>query len=872
VPSLRVFPGEANPSLCEVGGKAAALMRLSEAGLSVPPGAVLTTDFFAPWFAALEATEAWAILIGSPSEAWPESCAALAAKVADLPLDAAQHETLAALREALDGSLFAVRSSSPEEDLGSASFAGGYETVLGVTRGKLESAIRNCFASSLDARVLLYKQERGFDPFSPRLAVVVQTQIDSEVSGVGFSLNPITNDYDEAVFDASWGLGESVVSGAVTPDHFVVNRASGEILSRELGTKKSSLHLDHAGGLQSRFGYRSVELCLDDEMLGELVAAIATIEALFGLPVDIEFCFAEGMLFILQARPITAWVPLPETMLTPPGARRRIYMDIALSGGLTINAPISPIGQSWMARFARELVQTYLGELPVELGPDDQMWFLEGGRMYQDLSNLLWLVSPARLAKGMRGKDALMADTIANVSAAEYRAATRPSWVSLRMALAYPGIVWRLRRVLFRVILSALAPARARRTYDREVKAFEAEFAALPDASIPELIARHSERVIRHVLEVTMPGMMLSLSGLSLAEWIVPARHKVLGDLLQRGFEGNVVVDMGAALYRMSRLLEPADMADPEVLAQRLKAGELPPPFLVAWQDFLSRYGWRGPHEVDLGSERYADAPLLALRQMCMMSGSDFDPEVVHRAHQGERRAAYAELMSRMGFVRRALLRRAYRWIDLFGGTRDTPKHDYLMFFAALRRRAMYEGQRFVAAGRLDEANEVLSLSLEQIEEARHDAELDLRQCAEQNTAFLEKLRALVRSFPAVIDSRGRILRPAPREELPGQLRGQAISPGVVRGRVNVLNHPNEKPVKPGDILVAHTTDPGWTPLFVNAAAVVLEVGGMLQHGAVVAREYGKPCVGGISRLLERLHDGQLVEVDGNEGVVRILE
>lgn len=869
--SLQTFKGSAQPDLLKVGGKAASLISLSRALFPVPDGAVLTTDFFAPFFAAVKTTALWAKLVASPVDDWPSLCAAIQAEVKHLPFDAAQNATLASLRGTLEGHLFAVRSSSPEEDLGTASFAGGYETVLGVSLEKLEGAIRHCFVSSFDARLLRYKKERGFDPFSPRIAVIVQTQIDSEVAGVGFSLNPLTNDYDEAVIDASWGLGESVVSGAVTPDHFVVNRVSGEILARELGSKQSALHLETDGGLRSSAAFRSSEYCLDDRQLGELVAAIAAIEAFFGRPVDIEFCYAGGSLYLLQARPITSWVPLPETMQTPPGERRRVYMDIALSGGLTINAPISPIGQSWMARFARELVKTYLGELPVPLGPDDQMWFLEGGRMYQDLSNLLWLVSPARLAKGMRGKDALMADTIATLSAAEYRAAKRPSWVSLRMALAYPGIVWRLRRVLFRVAQVAVAPQRARRVYEREVAAFEAEFAVLPDAPIPELIAEHSQRVIRHVIEVTMPGMVLALSGPSLVEWILPARYKELGDRLQRGFEGNVVVDMGAALHRMSRLLEPADRVDPELLARRLEAGDLPAPFIAAWRDFLGRYGWRGPHEVDLGSARYADAPKLALRQMCMMANSDFDPESVCRRHKEERREAYAELMTKLGFLRRSVLRRAYSWIDLFGGARDTPKHDYLLFFAAVRRRAIREGQNFVIAGRLDHADQVLDLTLEEIEAAKHDADLDLRACAARNTVFLDQLRAQVRSFPAVIDSRGRILRPAPRQEEPGQLRGQAISPGVVRGRVNVLHHPNEKPVLPGDVLVAHTTDPGWTPLFVNAAAVVLEVGGMLQHGAVVAREYGKPCVGGISRLLERLHDGQLVEVDGNQGWVRIL-
>jgi len=141
----------------------------------------------------------------------------------------------------------------------------------------------------------------------------------------------------------------------------------------------------------------------------------------------------------------------------------------------------------------------------------------------------------------------------------------------------------------------------------------------------------------------------------------------------------------------------------------------------------------------------------------------------------------------------------------------------------------------------------------------------------ETRTRFLNKLKAQVRTFPPVIDSRGRILRPPPRAERAGELTGMAVSPGIVTGPVKLLHNPHEKRVNKGDVLVAYTTDPGWTPLFVNAGAIVLEVGGMLQHGAVVAREYGKPCVAGIDGVMTKLQDAQQVEVDGTAGVVRLL-
>lgn len=161
-------------------------------------------------------------------------------------------------------------------------------------------------------------------------------------------------------------------------------------------------------------------------------------------------------------------------------------------------------------------------------------------------------------------------------------------------------------------------------------------------------------------------------------------------------------------------------------------------------------------------------------------------------------------------------------------------------------------------------------MTLDDFDRAESDDTLDLRALVARRGAFYRDVKSRVRHFPHLIDSRGRILKPV-RDYQPGELRGVAVSPGIVRGPANVLDSPLDKTLRPGDVLVAHTTDPGWTPLFINAAAVLLEVGGELQHGALLAREYGKPCVAGIVGLMERLEDGQIVEVDGDQGVVRIL-
>jgi len=328
---------------------------------------------------------------------------------------------------------------------------------------------------------------------------------------------------------------------------------------------------------------------------------------------------------------------------------------------------------------------------------------------------------------------------------------------------------------------------------------------------------------------------------------------------------------MGIALHRLARLLTPADVEDVARLSERVRAREMPAEFLREWDAFLSRYGCRGPLEMDVASPRYADDPSLAVRQMSFMVGEEgFDPAAAQAGHVKERQSAYEELVRRSGWLRRPLLRRIYRVRELFGGTRDTAKHHAVLFLYALRKRALIEGRRLVEEGRLDAAEDVFALTFDDLQAAASDASVDLRKRSADRAAAVEALRTRVTEFPVVIDSRGRILRPPRREERVGEATGVAVSPGVATGRIKVLHNPYEKRVDRGDVLVAYTTDPGWTPLFVNAAAVLLEVGGVLQHGAVIAREYGKPCVVGIDGLMSRFHDGQTVEVDGTAGVVRL--
>lgn len=880
------LPSKVIPPLAAVGGKALSLYKLAALGFRVPPGIVLTTEFFAPWFERLAQTATWSELAEASSERWSPLCDDLKAQATDLPLDALQASALEQLRGRLaksgSESRYAARSSSPEEDLASTSFAGGYETRLGVPAEKVEQAIRACFLSSLDFRVFTYKRANGLNPFAPNIAVLIQEQIDSESAGVAFSMNPLTNDYDEAVINANWGLGETVVAGLATPDHFLIDKVGRTVLSSEIGAKQCVHRLHPDGGTLTEVsgGCSPGLACLDSKRALEITDALCQIEAAYGFPVDVEWAVANGKLYLLQARPITAFIPLPPEMKTRPGERRRLYADISLSSGLTINAPISTMGLEWMQEVMFAMFKPYIGRFQLSIEPRRCLWFFSGHRMYQDLSNVLWFISPQRLGRAGRESDALMAETIFHLDRKRYRAERRPSWLGFSVFRILPRLSWGLSKLAWKILLALLFPRWAAARHHQDVAAYSEAIEEIerdPATPLSEFRALTAEMMARQVFSKAFPAMAAYLLAHNRLDSIVGRRDSerlALAQKLKLGFRGNVVVEMGRALFELAQRLDPQRFNDLPRLLDDLNSRRLPADFLEGWDNFLKRFGCRGPSEMDLGQPRYGDDPSIALGQMARMvaNGQTFDPGAAQERLIDERLHAYEQLRKKLGWIRRLFLRRAHTLLDLFGGTRDTPKQMNLLAYHAVRKRVIREGETLQREGRLDTSAQIFDLSFHDIEKAALDPTLDLRDLHQQRVVFKRQLERQAHTFPGLIDSRGRILRPPVGKDVPGEIHGTPISSGIVSGRVKVLRSPDEKAVEPGEVLVAYTTDPGWTPLFVNAAAIILEVGGILQHGAVVAREYGKPCVAGIDRVTTRLKDGQLVEVDGSLGIVRQLD
>jgi rifampicin phosphotransferase len=850
------FPGGSAATLAAVGGKGLSLIKSSQSGLPVPPGFVLSVEFFRPWLDQLKATTEWSEFIKARPEQMQKACAALKSASANFTFTKEQREIVEHfLQDFEQAALFAVRSSSPEEDLEGASFAGGYETILGVNKSAIESAVLRAFASCLDFRVAAYKLEHGFDAFSPKIAVVVQRQIASDVAGVGFSINPITNNFDEVVINANFGLGETVVAGLATPDTFGVNKVTRSVAHRQLGDKETSIWLEPSGGTSEKPATDREKFTLNDQQILELSDLIVKVEKLYEKPIDTEWALADNKFYLLQARPITAYVQLAPNLVTPPGGHKYLYIDVTIVvQGLY--KPMSSMGTAVVARFLRAAGEQVLGMNP--LGEAQKsIAIVQNGRVYVNASMLLAGFGQDKICHVLTSMDPITSRALAEADEAEY-AAKREGFAlpPLHLLAQMPEIAWHL-------IEARLLPEHVHKNLVPAISKFMSEIreSAQSNLSVWELADELIPKTFKFIFAHSVPLFMTSrmaLEHLQSQARDAGASEAQLGKL-ERALPNNVTTEMGLALYHLAVL-------DPETTTYRDE-----------WNQFINLYGHRGAEEFDIASPRYRDQPELLKAQINTLrqtAQTDDNPQARFEKAKVERHAAFEEIseqiQKRDGGLQLRRFQSLYRVYETLAGYREM--HKYLLIFTIdqLRQRLLKHADGLLAEGRLDSKVQVFDLTLDDLKKAASDGKYDLRIAAATNREFADRL-ASGPALPAIFDSRGRILRPVPPQPREGEVAGTPISPGVVRGRIKVLHSPDEKPFLRGEILVARATDPGWTPLFINAAALILEIGGMLQHGALVAREYGLPCVSGIPNATALWQDGDLVEVDGASGIIRVI-
>ncbi|MDV8147503.1 PEP/pyruvate-binding domain-containing protein [Arthrobacter sp. B10-11] len=877
--------------LARVGGKAANLGETTRAGLPVPPGFCLTTEAYrrAVSPAGLEGVHGALAATGDHDLAALATLAARARELilgVDVPpeIAAAVRQSYAALGTDVP---VAVRSSATAEDLPLASFAGQQDTYLNVVGADaVLDAVRRCWASLWTDRAVAYRATHGISPSTVALAVVVQRMVDAAVAGVLFTANPVTGRRQEAVIDASPGLGEAVVSGAVNPDHFVVDTATGAITERRPGDKAIAIRPLPGGGTERTVLPPDSGPSLDDAQVRELAALGSTVEQHYGAPQDIEWAIdAADKLWLVQSRPITTLYPLPDPrpdLPEPDGIR--VFLCFSLAQGLT--RPLTPMGMAGFRLIAGSVARSAGFDVP-EPRNGPAPYRQAGQRLFVDLTPVVRSsVGRAIVPRVFDIMEARSAAVLRRLFAdPRFTVTTRTPWRVLRhvVPLAAKG---RVPESLFRALLRPEAALQRAETFGGRLRA---SLAVPADATASERL-NHAERILGGKLFPIVPAV-LPLPALGFASLAVAGKLAGAGtnsgalQAVLRGLPNNVTTEMDLALWHLATAIRAHpgaaavfEGASPRELARQYRSGGLPAVVQSGLAGFLARYGHRAVAEIDLGMPRWSDDPTHILGVLANYLKLDDPALAPDRQFANAAREAEAQ-MERLvavagsrggpaGRLRARLVRGALRRTRMFAGLRELPKYHIVEGLAAVRKDLSAVGAELAAAGRIGEADDIFFLDFAEAHRALAGASFR-EVVAERREAYDAELGR--RRIPRVLLSDGtepEALQAAGTGAAAGVLSGTPASAGTVTARARVILDPQGAALEPGEILVAPSTDPGWTPLFLTAGGLVMEMGGPNSHGAVVAREYGIPAVVGVPDATAIISSGQVITLDGGAGTV----
>ncbi|MBV1851716.1 PEP/pyruvate-binding domain-containing protein [Catellatospora tritici] len=873
--------------LAAVGGKAGNLGELTRAGLPVPPGFCLTTEAYRQATEAADLNELFDALEHAAATD-VAALTALAARARAAVLAAPVPAGIAAAvaegyaRLGADAPV-AVRSSATAEDLPFASFAGQQDTYLNVVgEAAVLDAVRRCWASLWTDRAVVYRATNGIDDRTVRLAVVVQRMVDSAVAGVLFTANPVTGRRRQAVIDAAPGLGEAVVSGAVNPDHFVVDTARETILHRRLGDKRLAVRSLPGGGTEHVARADGADAaCLTDAQVLALARLGDRVETHYGAPQDTEWAVdGDGTLWLTQARPITTLYPLPEHAPAPEDDLR-VYFCFSVAQG--VFRPITPAGMAGFRLIGSGAARLFGFPVADPLtGPPP---FTEAGRrVFFDVTTAARSrVGQALIPKVLGVMEARSAAVFRELFTDPRLSVTRPSRLPFLRRVGRVALRYKVPPYLVHALVK---PEVARARVERIDAELDVRLAAPADLAaeqrldwIERLLADEVAPMLPRILPVAAAGFV----ALGLADRLL-GTDAGTGELqaVLRGIPHNVTTEMDLELWHVAVRLR-ADETSARVLrtekvdelAHRYAAGTLPDLAQGELKSFLRRYGHRAVAEIDLGMPRWADDPrylLGVLANYLRMSPEDSaqsSPDRLFAQGAAEAEAQIETLAGRArrrGRLRARLVRGLLARARALAGVRELPKYYLVRIIAAARAQLGLVGEQLYRQGRLDEPGDVYFLDLAQARAGLHGT--DLREAAARaRQGYDEELRR--RHIPRVLLSDGTEPEAGMHAAAPdGSLAGTPASAGTVTGTARVILDPVGAHLEPGEILVCPSTDPGWTPLFLTAGGLVMEMGGANSHGAVVAREYGIPAVVGVPNAVATIATGQQITLNGTTGTV----
>ena len=870
-----------------VGGKGANLGELTHAGFPVPPGFCVTTVAFQQFMTACpDAADLYAVL-DTVTTGDVEAARQVGQHIRQTLLNVPMPQTIARDIRQLWQQLgaddaYAVRSSATAEDLPDASFAGQQDTYLNIIgEAALLDAVRRCWVSLFTDRAILYRVQNNFPHQDVKLSVVVQQMIMAEKSGILFTADPLTGHRHTATIDASFGLGEALVSGIVSPDAYRVDKRDGTIIDRQIADKQVAIFPKKGGGTRQETlsDAQRAQTVLTDAQILALADMGSQVEAHYGSPQDIEWAIADGELYLLQARPITSLYPIEG--LKSPDDSLHVFFSVGHQQNMT--RAMVPLSLSSFPNF-----------IPVELMPDDGInTFLRfsGGRIFIDVTQAL------RHPILKRGISALLSQFDVLIPQLFQLAAQRPEFkrphglqFSFGMLKGVLGILRRVFNALWRRDLSGFV-AQTNALIDEYVSQTDRSLRAYPQGKEQiQAILNEFHKIapffLNWVAEAAAGIAATRLLSKLASRWLSPAKVEAL----TLGIPGNVVNEMNLMLSDLAELARKS----PQLVEQFNHLGddthqdnvhlwlenvakiEGGASFLEAWHDFLARYGARGPSEIDISMKRWHEDPLPVLRVIAGNIEKNVSSRALFDAQALAREATFAELLAvagkgALGRLRLRLFKRLYHVLIGAGGMREHHKFVMVRLLWVFKVILKENVAELVTNGKLAAPDDIWFLTWPDLLSIWDDRERSWHDVVAQRQA--EMARNLKLTPPVVITSDGEtpVVQYRVEDAPAGALLGNPVSPGIVEGVAHVIHDPTIEILLPGEILVAPFTDPGWTPLFINAAGLVMDIGGALAHGSVVAREYGIPAVVGVREATTNLQTGQRVRVDGNRGVIEIL-
>ncbi|MEH7515662.1 phosphoenolpyruvate synthase [Gottfriedia acidiceleris] len=852
-----------------VGGKGLNLGELSKIpDIKVPEGFCITTEGFQK---AIEQNESYHALLDQLTTLNVkdrDQISEISRKIRDIIFEVAiPSEVVNAVSNYLskfgEELAYAVRSSATAEDLPHASFAGQQDTYLNIIgKENILQHISKCWASLFTDRAVIYRMQNDFDHSQVYLSVVIQKMVFPQASGILFTADPVTSNRKVLSIDASFGLGEALVSGIVSADCYKVQ--NHEIIDKRIATKKMAIYGRKEGGTESQQldPQKQITQTLNEQQILQLAQIGRQIEAYFGCPQDIEWCLVDETFYIVQSRPITTLFPIPEVE----DQEKHVYLSVGHQQMMT--DPIKPLGLSFWMLTSRAPMRK------------------AGGRLFVDISQ--HLASPDRrkmFIEAIGKSDPLLKDALLKVVAAEddiesspeNKASTPTRNVQEQASSSFKALIENDPTIVTELI----------KKNQTSIEELKQNIQMKSGSELIDFILEDLQKLRELLFDPRSSAVFMS--AMNATEWINEKIYewldeKNVGDTLSQSVPNNITSEMGLELMDVADVIRPY----PEVI-EYLKQVENDN-FLDelikfeggqetkdAIDDYLRKYGMRCTGEIDLTRTRWSEKPSTLL-PMILSNIKNFKPlESSRKFEQGLEKALQKEqeLVERLlelpdGKQKAEEIKEVINLIRNFIGYREYPKYGMISRYFVYKLALLKEAEQLVKTNVISEVEDLFYLTFEELQEVVRTKKLDYQIINKRKDEYklYNKLTP-----PRVITSDGEIIvGEYKRENLPSEaIVGLAVSSGVIEGRARVILNMEDANLEEGDILVTSFTDPSWTPLFVAIKGLVTEVGGLMTHGAVIAREYGLPAVVGVENATKLIKDGQRIRVHGTDGYIEIL-